>query len=237
MRRRGTEATLAARVMVHFRTAGWEVYCEVAGVPGMGARRPDLVPVRADRVLIVEAKLQFGWAVLHQAAAWVGWADGVLVATGPGPKKGTETACRAVAALGLGWLVVDAGEVREVVQPPQGLTLPGRRALLLDALRPEQQGSTPGSANGGHWTPTDDARKQLAEVVAASPGIELRRALQVAGVPGDLQDWGTAVLRGVVDRVRIGDRIRSGRSRGALGRMELHPEASTFSGRESGEET
>lgn len=217
MSARGTEADLAARVVVHLRTRAWEVYCEVAGIPNCGDRRPDIVAVRADRVLLIECKQQFGWAVLHQAEPWVGWPDGVLVATGPGPRKGTETAARAVAALGLGWLVVDAGEVREVVQPPHGLTVPGKRALLLDALRPEQQASVPGNADSAFWTASDEQRAALVRVIAGNPGIPLRLALTTAGIRGldaeGLRRWAKAArnLEGV-------------RATGRGVKLELHPE-------------
>lgn len=205
MTRPGTESDLAARVVLHLRQEGWTCYAEVAGIPGAGAHRPDIVAITRvpePTVSICECKRRFGLDVLRQALAWLGWVELVYVATGPVAEKHHGTACAIADGLGIGWLVVDGDGVR--VAESAHLRTTRRSRLVLDALRPEQMAYAPGTADGRYYTEHQDRCRRLAEVVAAEPGVDLDRALRLASYPVDRagrRALATRLRRGYVDRV------------------------------------
>jgi len=211
-------------VVVWLRGLGFETYHEVAGIPGRGASRADIVAVREGRVWVVECKLRLSWDAIGQAIEWRHYAHRVSVATALGPHGiGHGAACACLNAVGLGWLRVSCGEV--FVETSAERPRFGRVGLLLDALRPEQQASAPGQAStaGGYWTPGDEARSRIAAAVAAEPGVLVRRALQQAGIvcpdAATRREWRAALLRGLVDGVRA---EREGRT------LRLWPAEGTF---------
>lgn len=243
-----TEEALGRSVVAWLTAAGWTCYQEVeVHLHGtQGGPRADIVAVRDGLVWIVELKVRLSWDVLEQAEAWEGWAHRRSVATALGPRHAAgRTAGRALTALGLGWIHANGwttggtlvlGEVRERVEAPTVGALEARRApLLLDQLRPEHQtAAAAGSTTGGHWTRWRETCRALADAVAAEPGLELgqyvaRIAHHYASTRSAVSSLAMDVERGRIDAVRgCGGRGRH---------LVLGHEETTFSGRESGEET
>jgi hypothetical protein len=199
------EERLAAAVADGMKAGGWECFFEVQ-IPAVGKHRADIVATKSGHLWVMETKMRLGWNAIAQAMRWRDYAHYVSVATMYGPRREDEKAAavQALWALGLGW---NCGN--DHTTPPLR-PAPVRVGLLLDALRPEHQASTPGSASGGYWTPTQEARRALALVVRGEPGIPLRRALQAIGVPSSASKtrrlWAYAVRRGLVPRVKAAGR-------------------------------
>ena len=98
-----TETDLARRAAEYFRDLGWVLYYEVAlrGLSG----RPDIVGTRGALMLICEVKTSLGLAVIEQAAAHLGEAHYVYVAT-PWTGRIGHATTRWLQSLGVGYLRV-----------------------------------------------------------------------------------------------------------------------------------
>lgn len=207
-----TEAKLAGEVALWLRLTGWEVYAEVDQIPGRGRARADLVATKpwGDSlcVNVIECKLRLSFDAIGQARAWLPYAEAVWIATARcSTGRALEPARAAVEAAGLGWLYMHDGEAERIVAAPAPQMKP-RTALLLDALRPEHALARPGTAGGSRpWTEWDERSRRLAEVVAAEPGVELRRALDLAEVRLDA-DGRRALVRQIRHGVIAGVSLR-----------------------------
>lgn len=169
-RHRRSEEQLAAAVVAHLRQQGWAVYQEVDGPGG----RCDIVARREDSgyVLAVECKVQIGWAVIRQAAAWRDVANWVVVATPPYQRQGEEAlAVEMLRALLMGWTAADwrrgAPTVREIVAAPLLRDTVGE---LAGCLRAEQRDWAPaGNAAGARFTDFGKTRRAIEAFVREHP--------------------------------------------------------------------
>lgn len=185
-----SEADLAATLVAHLRSEGWDVYEEVCPVR-QTSHRADVVAVREDVVRAIECKTSMGFAVLNQARYWVGWADEVYVAV---PRKRGHWKQRQLADLAqrtahemLHVGVIEMGAKYSGcpivdVRPPSKWLPPkeGQKRALLDTLRPEMQVgyAKAGEAAGGHWTPYKGTCKLLREYIEQQEGpVPLRQAV------------------------------------------------------------
>lgn len=206
----GSEEEMAAHVVAWLRREGWEVYQEVKVNTG---DRLDIVAERHGLLRVVEAKRNFGWAVLSQAMPWVGKANEVSVATPWSPHWRTqEEVCRAI---GVGTIRVSSfsnePEVRETLAPRQ---FAGPCDLLRRALHPDQKEFAPaGNANGKFSSPWRRTLRNVSEAVKRSPGMTFRQIAEAvnhhyADTESAVQCIRRAVQVGYVSDVRIDEATR-----------------------------
>jgi hypothetical protein len=170
-----SEEEVASVVVTWLESLGFDVYQEVAcggGVADIVAR------IRAD-VWAVEVKTSLSLALLVQAMAHRRDATRVYIAA-PVTRNMNDVGSLC-AELGIGLLQVSSGDsydpprVRSVVESRR---FNRRPVALTKRLRPEHKThAKAGTAGGGRWTPWRDTCEQLARLVAASPGITLKAAI------------------------------------------------------------
>lgn len=164
----GPEARLAAHVISWLESEGWDVYQEVSGV--------DIVALRGGVVWSVETKTIMSFDVLEQAVGRRADSHCSWVATPP-RKRGRALAAKICSLLGVGWMTVSKdGRVNPLGRPAFNRKATDR---LSGAVRPEHKTfAAAGSSTGRSWTPFKETCRELARIVALSPGVELRQALR-----------------------------------------------------------
>lgn len=177
MGRERTEADLARVVVRWLEDRGFDVYQEVELV----ARgiRADIVARRGPEISIIETKTSASLALVAQVMERRRFAHRVYAAC---PRSRVELE-PIFAELGIGLLRVWAGSGSEydpdnVTELVASRRWNSRPVKLASKLRPEHKTAcAAGSPTGGHWSRYRDTCAQLANVVAAEPGITLREAL------------------------------------------------------------
>jgi hypothetical protein len=173
-----SEAEVAAVVVAWLEALGADVYQEVecgTGVADIVAR------VRAE-LWIVEVKTSLSFALLLQAMERRRESHRVFVAAPY--TRNQRRATEIFDDLGIGLLEVRVGDggwnqphVREVVQ---GRRWNSRPVALAARLKPEHKTHAKAGAigAGGRWTPFRDTCEQLARIVAATPCITVKDAVE-----------------------------------------------------------
>lgn len=178
-----SEADMAAVVVQHLATGGWDVYQEVS--TGYGGAVADIVAVRGHVVAVVECKKSLNLDVIAQAWRWRrrSLAHVVWVAV-PAPKRGrsgqtAEFAEHLLTQFGIGLMhVTEYAGVRERGSAAfhRKLTFDGKgmRHYLVEQQKTYAKA---GSARGGHWTPFKQTCDDLRRAIEARPGITMKEAV------------------------------------------------------------
>lgn len=171
--RHASEEQMAQNVIAELQRQGWDVYQEVS--TGYAGRRADIVGVRGPVTMVVECKTSLSLKLLDQLMAWRGNANYIVGAYGGGRiGSAVSSLCKAT---GAGLWFVGHDQIQEKIEPRFA-----RRTWtgLTGSLRPEQKSAEyakAGSRCGGYWTPFRSTCDYLLQVVKATPGIELKDAL------------------------------------------------------------
>lgn len=173
------EEDIAALVVDHLISEGWEVYQEVP----LGAIADIVVKqqTRSGATLlgVVEVKTAMNLTLLSQADNWVKTTNFVWVAyLGKRPSKTTQFGIRVAKQNGFGILKVYRGRVVEESAP----TLRRKRSnTLLKCLREEHKlgggYAKAGSQTGVRFTAFRETVVNLQRIVRNNPGITLKQAL------------------------------------------------------------
>jgi hypothetical protein len=169
-----TEVDLAARVVAWLEEQRFDVYQSVQ--LHSGGPVADIVATQGSLVVVVEAKLRFGFKVVDQAAAWSPYAHLVYCAV-PRARGGIGRAgTAALVALGVG-VIVSADSTREELAPR--FNRKAWAAKLRGVLCPEHKTHAPaGAQGGGHWTPFKMTCENLLKYVASHPGCPMKEAVE-----------------------------------------------------------
>jgi hypothetical protein len=184
-----SEVDLARPIIEWFQERGWEVYQEV----GLYGPVADIVATLDGKVWVVECKLSFGLDVVQQAINWLPFAHKVSVAV-PAKRRRYKTGGHLIDMIcrdkGVGrFTVARLGHADEEYEfdvqedlPPKFMRLVDRMerrpSQLLEVLEPEHKDfSEAGSPGGGRWTPFKATCKKLSQIVAKTPGITLKAAI------------------------------------------------------------
>lgn len=175
-----SEAEVAAVVVAWLDARGYDVYQEVELAPG--GIRADIVAKRGPELTIVETKTSASLALLQQALERRRFAHRVYVAM-PIPSRALVDLCT---ELGVGVLRVRVGPEHEQRWNPDRCDEEAtsrrwntRPVKLAARLRPEHKTAcAAGSPTGGHWSRWRETCAQLAAVVARTPGLKIRDAVQ-----------------------------------------------------------
>lgn len=171
--------TAVARILVGWlRGEGWTVYQEVHD----GSSTCDVVATRGPLTWAIETKLQFGVAVIGQAAGWLWRANLVSVATPVSrPHWVLEHYCK---DNGIGWLHISPMAeypVREQLDAKLVRVRENSRSVR-SLLRPEQlTGVEAGGNGGGYYTPFKDTCSKVARMVHEHPGLTVRELIDRLG--------------------------------------------------------
>lgn len=178
MKREASEQAVAAVVIAWLEAAGADVYQEVECGTGVA----DIVAKIGAELWVIETKTSLSLAVILQALDRRRDAHRVFVAT-PIARR-SSAIDELLREIGVGRLEVRLGDPEYGIDPIVLERIHSRRwnqrpvALAL-RLRPEHKTAAKAGAQSGkgRWTPFRDTCKQLAAVVAASPGILLKDAI------------------------------------------------------------
>lgn len=166
-KRNETEAQIAARVVEHMRSDGWDVFQEVE--VGTGGPRADLVCEQAGHIHIIEVKRSASVALITQAVRWrMRHAANFVSIAAPLPSgKSRADPIFLCATRGIGVLDVRLDRVAEVSAP--GLEPDMRHEwVLLDEHR--EGFASAGSQGGGYVTTFALTAEKVREFVASHPG-------------------------------------------------------------------
>lgn len=188
------ERDLCATLRPYLEAAGWELFEEVRRwTKDPTSPRADLVAVRDELVLVVEAKLGLGLEVMAQAEEWRPWASGVAVLV-----REPERVTRGSRAWGYGLRLcrergIGVFGVRHRVEGDcPGLEVVERVDLVLDPgvnVSRLRAGCTeghrkPGAAgrnDGGYATAFRSTCDRLRAHAEQNPGVPLPDALEAVG--------------------------------------------------------
>jgi len=179
------ETDLAKHVVKYLRQNGWTVYQEV--VMGYGGNRADIVAVKDNVVWVIEAKVNFGFAVLAQAERWLAWTNCVSVAVPRVSYSEGRTLGRRIAKdLGIGVIDVDtllAQEsmncVQERVEPQHRL---GYTEKLLKCCTAAHEDFCPaGTPKGGYVTCYKLYCEMVLEYLKKEPGQTPKQIVAAIG--------------------------------------------------------
>lgn len=168
------EVDVARPAVEYFKSQGYEVYTEVQALQG----RADLVAVKGEEVVVVEAKAKFCFTVIAQAARWTSMASKIYILTPPFKRtKLTSDEWRLMREVmrwkGIGWLSLQHGGHLHR-QHEAKLQDKAKPELLKSYLVPEQQsGPEAGSRGGGYHTDYRGTCNKIAAYVRENPGALL----------------------------------------------------------------
>lgn len=171
--KRPAETAIAAPLLEHLRAQGWELFSEVrhAGARcDIAAKRPD-----SGYVMAIEAKRQVGFDVIGQAARWRDEVNWSAICTPPVPLTHRAQWIADLAALKLGWFVVDGRGVRQLVAPP--LLRPEIGALSFVCRAEHQQFGEAGSRDD-YYTPKRASVAELEALVREHPHCSVKFAAE-----------------------------------------------------------
>lgn len=164
------ETKIAEAAVNFLRQFDWEVFQEVEAPGG----RVDIVARRGKTIWAVEAKRSMGLSVLDQAFHWTGHANYVSVMVSGNV---SALAMRICETFGIGIITTNDGKSVRVLREP---TLRRRRTEnIARYLREEQKDWAPaGNSVGRFYTPWKGVAMELANIVRANNGIELKKLME-----------------------------------------------------------
>lgn len=173
------EVDVARPAVEYFKSQRYEVYTEVQALHG----RADIVAVKGDEVVVVEAKAKFCFTVIAQAVRWTEMASKIYILTPPKHRtKFTSDEWRLMREVmrwkGIGWLTLQHGG-HLFRQYEAKLQEKAKPELMKGYLVPEQQsGPEAGSRGGGYHTDYRGTCNKIAAYVRANPGALLSDVLK-----------------------------------------------------------
>lgn len=221
-----TEQQLAEVVVNYLEALGADVYQEVE-VPGGVA---DIVARVQAEIWIIEVKTSMSIALLQQAMERRRLAHRIFVAAPYSRRMNSEL----YAELGIGVLEVRDGvsgidyglgfgsaSVREVVSSRRWNTRP---VDLAKKLRPEHKTHAKAGAvgGGGRWTPFLATCEELARVVAKTPGVSMKAAVEQMKHHYRTNKSAVSSLVHWIEKGKVAG-VELRRSHGDHGALELHP--------------
>lgn len=169
------ESLVALGAVNYLNNLGFETYCEVEAGPGIA----DIVAVKNKIIWVVEAKVNFGLAVIDQAIRWKSWANMVSVVVYGRSWARTPAGQAALKSTGVGLFEMPfVGREDLAVSRLIPELRRSHNGKMFEKLHPEQKMSIPGSQAGQVFTPFKVTVFRLKEIVAQNPGIRLSDAIK-----------------------------------------------------------
>jgi hypothetical protein len=173
------EVDLAAFVVKHLQNEGWEIYQEVQ-IKSFGAIA-DIVAIKGDDVMVVEAKTSFSLAVLGQANHWqtVAHYAAIAVPRAQNNSKARNFGRKIAWKFGIGVFAVSPvrGQVTTMVAPKRNVGADTKKILSV-LTEQHKTFAKAGSKEGKHLTLFKMTAQRLTEYVKEHPGVHLRDAVK-----------------------------------------------------------
>lgn len=176
------ESDLAAPVIDHMESLGWEVFQEVQPFRGgyYNGRVVDLVGRRGSLIWVVELKRTLSLAVMEQAHYWRENANYVSVATPGGMKVNRLNRFkeRTLRKYGIGLMLVEVREqgVLSVYEKINSILIRKTQKFEWNLCEEHKTMCQAGSSSGGHFTAFKATVMNLKEYLKRHPGATLKES-------------------------------------------------------------
>lgn len=177
MTTRPVETNLAALMVEHLRTEGFEVYQEVRHSSG---RIADIVAVRGDETRVVEVKVNLSFALMEQAEFWLEFAtSSCLAAPLPQDARARRFACQVCIDRGIG--VYDLSNLPRLVERPK---LDWRIGKSFNLTEAHKEGKAPaGTQTGERVSKAQEVRDDVLAFVTENPGCSVATIVSNVSLP------------------------------------------------------
>jgi hypothetical protein len=172
------EVDVAKPVVAYFKEMGYDVYQEVT-VNNIGIA--DIVATKGKMVCVVEVKKSMSLQLLAQANSWVGYTHCVYIATPClyRPSKQHRFINGLMHSYGIGYLEVSTSSRQplQIKLRPRYMRKAYVNLIKSSLFEAQKDFSEAGNADGKRWTPFQETLRKLTQIVADSPGITMKEAI------------------------------------------------------------